>query len=185
MTLALELSFDASSERRIRQLWIELSHLYPAPGIVALGGEPHVSLAVFRHGEPAHINRVVSDLAGRLSSFNVQFSTVGAFRTDEGVVFLAPEPSSELRDAHAHMMEVLGAEGGLVEAYYRPSAWLPHCTVAFNVPGGSMDAVIDACQHAHTPFEARIRRLSAVRYRPPDIICSAELAEPLTESKGP
>lgn len=185
MTLALELSFDTSSERRIRQLWVELSQLYPAPGILAIGGEPHVSLAVFRHGEPAHINRVVSDLARRLSSFSVKFAAIGAFRTDEGVVFLALEPSSELRGAHARMMEVLGAENALVEAYYRPTAWLPHCTVAFNVPGGSMDAVIEACQRAHTPFEARIRRLSAVRYKPADIICSIELAEPLTEERGP
>ena len=116
-----------------------------------------------------------SDLGARLSPFTVRLSAVGAFRTEEGVVFLAPDPSSELRDAHEHMMDVLGAEGALIDAYYRPAAWIPHCTVAFNVPLPCMDAVIDACQRAHTPFEASVRRLSAVRYRPAECVCSIDL----------
>ena len=175
MTIALELSFDATSERRIHQLSVDLSRLYPPPGLLEIGGQPHVSLAVFRRGEPEQINRVVSDLAARLSPFTVKFSAVGAFRTDEGVVFLAPDASSELRNAHEQTMEVLGADGALIEPYYRPSAWVPHCTVAFNVPLAFMDTVIEACQRAHTPFQANVRRLSAVRYSPAESICSSDL----------
>ena len=155
MSLALELSFDASSERRIRQLWVELARLCPVPGILAIGGEPHVSLAVFRHGAPVYIDRVVADLAGRLSSFSLKLAAVGAFRTDEGVVFLAPELSSELRSAHAQMMDVLGAESAFVEAYYRAGAWVPHCTVSLRVPNPMMAQAVRRCLEI-LPLTARV-----------------------------
>jgi 2'-5' RNA ligase len=175
MTLALELSFDPVSEQRIHQIWVKLSRLYPGPGLLEIGGKPHLSLAVFRQGEPADIDRVVSELGGRLASFALNFLTVGAFRTDEGVVFLAPEDSHELRAAHQHMTELLGAESALIHAHYRPAQWLPHCTVAFNVPRATLDKIIEACQ-PHAPLVATVRRLSAVRYTPANTVCSVELA---------
>ena len=177
MTLALELSFDPASEHRLHQLWVELSRPSSGPGLLEIGGRPHVSLAVFRQGEPADLERVVSDLAGRLTSFTVTFATVGAFRTDEGVVFLAPGDLRELRRAHEQMLEVLGAESALIAEHYRAASWQPHCTVAFNAPAASLDQIIEACQ-PHTPLEARVQRLSAVRYRPAISVCSTELAYP-------
>jgi len=178
MTLALELSFDAASQRQIQRLWVELARLYPAPGVLEMGGEPHVSLAVFRRAEPADIERVVEALAARLSPFILSLRAVGAFRSDEGVVFLAPDASSELRDAHRQMLELLAGDSERVEPYYLPDVWVPHCTVAFNVPRAGMDAVVEACERLHQPLVARVQRLSAVRYAPARRVCSSEITEP-------
>jgi 2'-5' RNA ligase len=175
MTLALELSFDAHSEQRLQRLWVELSRLYPPPGILGMGGQPHVSLAVFRQGEPAHVERLVPELARRITPFTLCLGSVGAFRTDEGVVFIAPHESSTLRAAHEQMLELLAHESALVADYYRPSVWVPHCTVAFNVPAPCMDAVLEACERLHTPFEARVTRLSAVRYKPASTVSERAL----------
>jgi riboflavin kinase, archaea type len=185
MMLALELSFDAAAREQLHSLWVELGRLYPPPGALEIGGEPHVRLAVFRRGEPAHIERVVTALSARLSPFALNLRAVGAFRTDEGVVFLAPDASSELRAAHRQMLQILAGESERVEPYYQPDVWVPHCTVAFNVPSNRLDIVIEACERLHRPLRATVQRLSAVRYWPAVQVCSSELGaaqQPAPES---
>ena len=70
---------------------------------------------------------------------------------------------------------MLGHESTLVADYYRPSVWVPHCTVAFNAPTDCMNAVIEACERLHAPFEARVTRLSAVRYKPASTVSERDL----------
>jgi len=164
--LAIELAFDSASDERLARLWGHLSKLYGGPTDSELGVRPHVTLALFRDGEPRNLPSAVASLAAELKPFDLHFAEVGRFPGAEGVVFLRPSASAELMRAHTALHQLLAGERDLVHAYYRPETWHPHCTMAVNVPETFVDAVLSACDSAEALGEVRVARIQAVRYRP-------------------
>lgn len=164
--LAIELAFDSASDERLAQLWGHLSKLYGGPADSELGVRPHITLALFRNGEPRNLSSAVTSLAAALEPFDLPFAEVGRFPGAEGVVFLRPSASAELMRAHSALHQLLAGERDLVHAYYRPETWHPHCTMAINVPETSIDAVLSACGSTEALGEVRVARVQAVRYRP-------------------
>lgn len=165
-TVAIELSFDSLSDRRLTAIWAKLEREYPKCGVAELGARPHVSLAVFREAEPPQLEQVVSTLAAKLPLLVLDFVRVSTFRSIEGVVFLAPAASAELEAAHAALMSLLGAAKSAVHPYYRENTWVPHCTIATGVPPTSLDHVLHVARESGALGPATVCRVSAVRYRP-------------------
>lgn len=164
--LAIELAFDSASDQRLGLLWSRLSALYGGPTDSELGVRPHITLALFRSGEPRGLPGVLESLAGELACFDLTLRTVDRFPGSEGVVFLRPEVSAELLRAHTILHGLLAEERDLVHAYYRPGTWHPHCTMAINVPDVLIDTVLSACRSAEALGDVRVARIQAVRYRP-------------------
>jgi 2'-5' RNA ligase len=164
--LAIELAFDEPSTRRLARLWSDLAALHDARGHSELGVRPHVTLAVFRDGEPRDVGALLAALAADVAPFALSLDAVASFPGDEGVVYLRPAASSELAYAHVVLDRALGAERTLVHPYYRPGAWQPHCTAAVDVPAARMGLVLDACRAADVLGEVRVERVQVVRYRP-------------------
>ncbi len=164
--LALELFFGSATEQRLASVWSELSALYDRSADSELGVQPHLTLAVFRESPPTDLVGVGASLAARLSPFDLDLERVDRFPGDEGVVFLAPGPSRELTAAHGRVGALLGKDRELVDPYYRPAAWQPHCTMAINVPEARMNAVISACSSSEALGVATVTQVQVVRYRP-------------------
>lgn len=164
--LAIELAFDSTSDERLARLWDHLSKLYGGPTDSELGVRPHVTLALFRDGEPRNLSGAVASLAAALEPFDLHFADAARFPGSEGVVFLRPSASTELMRAHSTLHQWLADERDLVHAYYRPETWHPHCTMAVNVPETSIEAVLTACSSAAALGTVRVARIQAVRYRP-------------------
>lgn len=173
--LAIELAFDADSQRRLNRLWSDLADLYGGPSGDELGVCPHVTLALFRDREPGDLLPVVAALASELAPFELQLSTVDQFHTAEGAVFLRPSASRELSGAHTALQELLGSNRDLVDPYYRPSAWQPHCTLAVTVRESLISAVIAAALAGDAVGPVRVERLQMVRYYPATEIWSTKL----------
>jgi 2'-5' RNA ligase len=173
--LAVELAFDQASDQRLGRVWSSLLGLYDGPRGSELGVRPHITLALFRSGEPRNVADLIQSLAEELAPFDLKLAAADRFPTSEGAVFLRPEPSRELTRAHAILHELLGADRGLVHAYYRPPAWSPHCTMAINVAEPCIDAVLSECSQALG--EVRVARIQLVRYRPATEIAGALLGQ--------
>ena len=175
--MAIELAFDSASDQRLGLLWSRLSALYAGPTESELGVRPHITLALFRGGEPRDLPGLLESLAGELACFGLTLGTVGRFPGSEGVVFLRPEVSAERARAHTILHELLAKERDLVHAYYRPGTWHPHCTMAINVPDALIDAVLTACRCPEALGEVGVARIQAVRYRPATEIGGAWLEQ--------
>jgi hypothetical protein len=173
--LSIELAFDSESDLRLGALWSRLSAIYGGPKNSDLGVRPHITLAVFRDGEPVDPSGLVASLAHRLTSFPVDLVALDCFPTTEGVVFLRPAQSASLLSAHAALHKLLGRDSDLVHPYYRSAYWNPHCTVATGVPEPLMVAVLAACHPADVFRQVRIERVQAVRYRPVTKLAAAAL----------
>jgi 2'-5' RNA ligase len=164
--LAIELAFDSASDERLARLWGHLSKLYGGPTDSELGVRPHITLALFRDGEPRNLSSAVASLAAALEPFDLHFAEADRFPGSEGVVFLRPNASAELMRAHSALHQLLAGERDLVHAYYRPETWHPHCTMAVNVPETLVDAVFSACGSTEALGEVRVASIRTVRYRP-------------------
>ena len=174
--VAIELSFDPASDERLGRLQSHLSALYGGPKDSELGVRPHITLALFRSGDPKDAARVIDSLAAKLAPFALTLSTASCFPTDEGVVFLQPEPSAELARAHTILHELLlDQDRHLVDHYYQPDTWHPHCTMATGVPEPLTEVVLSACRSPEMLGDVRIARIQVVRYRPATEILGASL----------
>jgi 2'-5' RNA ligase len=164
--LAIELGFDAQSDRRLRQLWSRLATLHRGSTRSELGIRPHVTLALFRDQEPEGLSGVAASLARELAPFPLALTMAGRFPGSEGVVYLKPAACAELDRAHATLDRLLAGARDLVHAYYRPGAWQPHCTMALGVPAASRDVVLAVCRAPGAVGAVRIEGVQVVRYRP-------------------
>ena len=173
--LAIELAFDADSDRCLNQAWSHLSTLYAGTPGSELGVRPHITLALFRDGEPCDLSAVAESLAGQQRPFGLRLASVDHFPGSEGVVFLRPDASDALARAHDKVQELLGEDRNLVDAYYRPEVWQPHCTMAVNVPQERLEAVLSACRCSEARGDVRVDRVQVVRYRPPTEMFEAAL----------
>lgn len=163
MGFSVELAFDEQSNDRLSQLWTDLQRIYGKPQRTELGVRPHISLAVFPRGEPSSLRRQVEALAGSIPPFTIHLSHVDHIPTSEGVVYLAPAPSPELNAAH-QLFHALEHEG--CSRYYLPGQWVPHCTVATDVPSEQIASVRAACVNSEVFQEVLVRAVCGVEYRP-------------------
>jgi len=158
-------------------VWARVSSLYGGPTDSELGVRPHITLALFRNGEPRNVAGVVESLAGQLACFSLNLATADRFPGSEGTVFLRPNASAELTRAHAILQQVLAGDRELVHRYYQPGTWQPHCTMAINVPEPLIAAVLSACRSPEALGEVLVARIQAVRYRPATEIGGAWLEQ--------
>ena len=166
MTYAVELIFDPESSSRLRALWASLQEIYGAPRHSELGVEPHLALAVFRGGEPSRAEELVERFARTVAPFEIDLVSVETFPTAEGVVYLRAAPCPALLQAHALLHRELRETASRCLEYYRPGAWIPHCTVATDVPAHCTEEVVDDCMRSGALGPVQVQRVGGVQYRP-------------------
>ena len=166
MGYAIEMTFDAETEKRHRALWRALAEAGISSSMVDLGGRPHVSLAVLEHADAAAVSALTEAWAAGTPPFTIRFGSVGAFPGEEGVVFIAPVVTGELLALHARCHALL-AEAGLESwPYYLPDAWVPHCTAAVLLPPDKVGAAVGHCQASDVFGPGEVTGVSVVTFRP-------------------
>jgi 2'-5' RNA ligase len=164
MAHAITLLLDEASEGQVRALWKALDDA-GVPSLARHGHgrhQPHVTLVVFDEGDPEAVAAgAVAAQVGR-SSIGVRYAGHGVFNATRCVVHLPVTTSAELRAAHAAMMEVLARSGATCRAHYAPAQWLPHVTLAMDVPPAQAGAASALLAARTLPTEARATRLALV-----------------------
>jgi 2'-5' RNA ligase len=162
MAFALEMYFDAAAAATVRRIWA----LLESRGVASAGSgpfvdaRPHISLCVFDSAPMDAVERIVSTRASQLQNLSVVLSSLGFFMTAESVAFLGVTPTERLlRVQRAVAAEVLPIAVGYWN-YYRPDAFVPHCTLASNVC--DFAATVDAVATAALPVIATIASVGAI-----------------------
>lgn len=172
MIFAVELTFDLESTRRLTAVWSALGGIYGGPRITELGARPHISLTVFHDAAPEGLCQELGGLAQRFGPFRLHLGTAATFPTTEGVIYLAPDASGPLQAIHAALHGWLATHDDPGHAYYRPGAWVPHCTVATDVPQTQITAVLESPVIAGAFGFVTVDAIHAAAYRPARVLCS-------------
>jgi len=181
MGFAVELHFDPQAEMRVRSLWDELARqgIRSLPPLI--GSRPHISIAVFDRVDPARVRPELEELAATLAPLPLTFGAVGTFPAKEGVVFLTPVVTPELLELHQSVHARLDALGLRALEHSRPGRWVPHCTVAIDLPREQLLPALEICRSSRVFGSLTLAEIGLVEYRPVRPICSFPLRDPRQE----
>jgi len=163
---SIELGFDEGTEARFHALWTKLRDAGIQPQIAEVGGRPHLSLAVFERIDPDENYNTLRAFAECCPPMTIRLSAVGTFPGDTGIVFLSPVVTPELLALHERLHKRLDAAGTPSMDYYRPGRWIPHCSVALDVPDSKLSLAIDLSRKSDVFGEATLTDISLVSFHP-------------------
>lgn len=159
--MAVELYFDAASEAAVRRVQqaIHSAGVERPPGPV--DARPHISLTV-TEGASAALEPAVRAFARRTPPLPVRLSVVASFPGEQNVLFLAPTPDKTLLTLHRSFHVALHSAEVGSRPHYRPGAWVPHCTLAMNMPEAQLPRAFAVARAAFEPFSGRLEGIGIV-----------------------
>ena len=165
MPYAVEMFFDKESDEYIRGLWRTLksgisSYMNDSDNV------PYITLSVFR----SWILPMIRDwLLLRKKCQICCSASLGAFPTDEGVLFLAPIVTEELLGVHKAFQDLFD---DLKRIRCRIIFRLmdSHCTLSLNMAREKIHEALDAVIKACKPIIAEVDRVGLVEYHPVKVL---------------
>ena len=171
MAFAVILYFDRATEASVQALWDALAERGVSSVMATMGIRPHISLMGWEGLAPESLRHELADLAAHTAPLITRLSAVCTFPTDQGVVYLAPVVTTELVKLHETFHARLSSLGISSFDYYRPASWIPHCTVALNLPPEGVLVAMDICRKGRVFGPARLIEIALVEYLPIKEIC--------------
>ena len=176
MGYAIELNLSHKGAARVVKLWEDLAGASISSAMIDLGAQPHVSLAVVDELDPELLQDDLSCFAEVTPPLWVDLASAGTFPTAEGVVFLALVVTPELLGVHRRFHRLLSEGGVECVEYYWPGNWVPHCTVAIDVPADQVGAAVELCVASDAFGPVELDELSLISFRPVREIYAYRLA---------
>jgi 2'-5' RNA ligase len=135
---AVVLYLDDEADRLVRSIWAALDRRgVPSPGREHTGNQPHVTLALFDHCDPARVASALSPSLAAAIGIPLELVSLGFFLTPRAPAFLGVVPSPPLLHLHQRVQIIIRPFVAGNSPYYEPPNWLPHCTLAMR----ALDAV--------------------------------------------
>ena len=166
MLHAIELYFDRATEDAISGMWAELARRKVARNLRDAGSRPHMTLAVYNDMNVGDLKTIAEGLARAAIPLDIAFDNVASFSVDLGVVYLQPAREETLRSLHEQLHQHGETWADRVWAYYRPSNWIPHCTLAMGIPPNELARTLFAARDMYRYISGRIESLGIVGMTP-------------------
>ena len=91
---------------------------------------PHITLTSYETVDLQVVTERLLQLRNSFTPFTIQFSSFGYFPSEESVLFLSPKADMDLFNIRQEVLEVFND----FQAGNPLKAWVPHCTLALEVP---------------------------------------------------
>ncbi len=161
MGYAVELYFDQDSEKMIMDLFGRLES-----ECLNYNARPHISLSVHEDIDVDECIKMVREVFSDVRKIPLRLSSVGVFKGESNVLFIAPDANDLLTDLHSKFHTLLQNSTISTSEYYSPESWVPHCTIDFDIP---LEGLGDKEKIAHEnfhPFQAQIAGVGIVKFKP-------------------
>ena len=178
MPYAVELHFDDESRVALVALSTQIQVTCGGMDLVASGGAPHLSLALFAAPDLARLQPLLMCFAQQVASFPLSFAAVGTFPGSQGVLYLAPVVTLQLLTLHRDFHAQLAAAGLSSNVLYQPDRWVPHCTVGFRLPVATIGHAVALCRAASWPTPVSVSAIRLVEFSPQSETARGESAQP-------
>ncbi len=175
MNLVPMLYFDPDTELRLKLLWQRLADEGISSAMVSSDLRPHLSLAGVEGVDCAELRHELAAFAQQTPPLHISLAAVGIFPGEEGVVYIAPVVTSGLLALHQRFHARLEELGYRTIPHYRPGVWVPHCTVAIQLPPDKIPAAVDICCRSDVFGPAQLVEVGAVQVSPAYEVCGYPL----------
>ncbi|MGB9801116.1 MAG: 2'-5' RNA ligase family protein [Thermanaerothrix sp.] len=156
MSFAVELYFDPTTDAMVRQAWDYLAEAGVSAVMRESGYRPHLTLGVSESLDLDGAGMALEGLARRYPPFALTLSSLGVFLASEATVFLGVTVTQTLLALHAEFQACIQPYAQGIWDYYRVDAWVPHCTLAFNLPPARVPEAVAIGQQIPLPIRAQV-----------------------------
>ncbi|MFX0074445.1 MAG: 2'-5' RNA ligase family protein [Candidatus Hermodarchaeota archaeon] len=164
MPVAIILGFDAESTKVLNRVHRKLkeSKFNSYYELVI----PHITLKSYDYIDLQVAKERLQQFCDDIDSFRIQFSSFAYFPSEEGVVFLNPKTTVELLEIQQRISELFED----FQAGNSPSEWIPHSTLATDVPLNKIGEAIeivkeDIKMEMEAPFYAEAQSIWTVEFK--------------------
>ena len=120
---------DDKHNQQVEALWAELKEKFGVQGI-GIVPHPHFSYQVAKHYEVEQLRDILTRLAQKSTPFRVKTSGLGIFTGPQPVLYIPVVRHPELTQFHQSLWQEISATALGIAAYYHPTQWMPHITLA-------------------------------------------------------
>ncbi|HUX87954.1 MAG TPA: 2'-5' RNA ligase family protein [Chloroflexota bacterium] len=182
MPFAIEFSLDDVTSAIVQKTWQKLAEAGLSTYMHTSGARPHVTLDVADQIGISACEQFLKAFAAVTPSLPVTFSSFGIFPADPVVVFLAPVVTSDLLALHDTYSMRFRAHATNPWKNYLREHWVPHCTLAMDIPPGTIPRIVEVCQQLTLPITGRFTEVGLVEFRPVNWRCAFELTGTSTDN---
>lgn len=165
MPFAVEMYMDADSEAKIRRTWEAIAEAGIKSSMLEAGYRPHVSLGVCEELEVDGLAKELSAFAKSVSPFELTLSSVGLFHSSEVVIFLGVTPTRRLLDINGAFHQFFG-KYAKSQRDYQVGRWVPHCTLAFDLPPAVLSETVKICRRMQLPIHSQVEEIGVAEVSP-------------------
>lgn len=170
MPFAIEMFFDKNSEEKIRGIWRSLKESGICSYMNDSGSIPHITLSVFNKIDVADTDKRLTSFTESASKFSLLLLSIGAFPTEEGVLFLAPVVTEELLRFHKSFHNAFDDLKEDRWPYYMPGSWVPHCTLSIDIGRERVHEALDTVIKKYRPLIIEVDRIGLVEFHPVNVL---------------
>ncbi|GLJ28315.1 hypothetical protein SUGI_0556540 [Cryptomeria japonica] len=163
---AVELYFDPALENQVLKAWNVLARRQISTQLIEIEARPHITLFSSPILDPSKLQNIIKNFAAKQEPLALTLSAVGSFSTEENVLFLTPTPSLSILTFHSELCDLLKREGIEVSDIYQPDSWVPHCSVAQDVPRNRMAEAFCILRDLKLPISGHIFDIGLVEFSP-------------------
>lgn len=172
MPYAIELYLNEKASTAIEQIHSTLKE----NGIkIDEGTKPHLSLCIYEDLPLVEFEAGLRRFARTIKPFEVTFPKIDAFKTERPVIFLAPQVSSDLLEAHEKFHDNFKKYSDSVWEYYRPKVWVPHCTLCMDLSQDMYSEATKILTNVQLPIKGSFERIGILKFRPNEQLSIFEL----------
>ena len=164
MPFGTAIILESSADGRIREIWreFEATHVGRTPG--SFGEPPHVTFAGELEASQQELESVV--LATPFEEMDLTLVPYGVFGGATQTLYLRAQPSEGLLRAHRAHYQLLGEQHIRHSLLYDPQNVVFHCTIAVEIPEGTMGEAIALLAPYKGPIATRATEFQLWSYFP-------------------
>jgi 2'-5' RNA ligase len=164
MPFAVEMFFDGSADKLVRVVWDDLAKAGVTSFMIDGGYRPHVTLGVFDQFSSPEFEKEFRQFTERLQPLSLRFDSVGVFLRPKCVVFFAPVVTAQLLSVHDEFNSCFARLVTGASPLCPPGRWVPHCTLAFDIPHDAIPSAVEVCSRAPLSFTAQVTEMGLVEF---------------------
>lgn len=175
MPFAITLKAANDTAGPIRALWEEVADLESRSSMAALDYPPHLTLGIYDEVSPDLLKTALLAAFAETHQLRLTFTRLSVFEGVPLVLWAEPSRSAALASAHARVHARV--DPTQCRPYYRPGAWVPHCTLASQILPANRAKAIEFAARPIRAFEVTFDVADCVSFPPVAVIDEQPLRE--------
>jgi len=164
MGCAICVAASNSSKEKICNLWDGVSRFEKAPSMRALSYPPHFTFAIYSEMDVQELQDKLGNIFKGVLPISVTFDQIRHFDASPLVLWLSPKNNSALAALHSKIHSIVSQHQ--CSENYRPSRWIPHCTLATDILEAKRAEALKYASAKIDPLEVIFDRVDFIDYPP-------------------